>query len=311
MAEKIRIGLIMHPKRFILNQFTSATTPYLIRGIVQRFTCELITSQEDYDGLYDRVDALLSLEPQFASPVLSWKRGFLRRRKPKLSYVLCSDPHLLQWRERYFLENGISHMLALYLAPTEFHFREIPRERIVHFPWCVPDQFISSGTVVDHGQDSLCCFGGANSAAYELRNWCRGFPFVNARLNSGVENKQFTDEEYYLWLQGFDAAIAAGSEDPVYRLTTPKYFEIPAAGALLFAQETGDLDALGFRHRENCIVFTRDTFEELAREYLEHPDRYTGIRAKGRDLIRERHSLTARLDSLEKHIRTNLRHERE
>jgi len=123
-----------------------------------------------------------------------------------------------------------------------------------------------------------------------------------------VENKLFTDEEYYAWLRGHDAIIAAGSEDPVYRLTTPKYFEIPASGALLFAQKTDDLDTLGFRHRENCIIFTRDTFEDQAREYLKDPGRYIRIREAGRELIRQRHALSARLDFLEEHIRRNMPH---
>ncbi|HOD72743.1 MAG TPA: glycosyltransferase [Deltaproteobacteria bacterium] len=309
MVNKIRLGFIMHPKRFILNEFTSAMTPYLIRGIVRRFACEIITNQQEYDRLYDEVDAFLSLEPQFAAPVISWKRGLFRTKKPKLSYVLCSDPHLLKWREDYFLDNEISFMLALYRAPTQYHFRKIPDEKIVHFPWCVPDQFISSDPVINHAQDTICCFGGSKSPAYELRNWCKSFPFVNASSNSGVENKQYTDEEYYAWLRGYDAIIAAGSEDPAYGLTTPKYFEIPASGALLFAQRTDDLDVLGFRHGENCIAFTRDDFEEQARAYLEDPDRFLHIRAAGRDLMRERHALSVRLDFLEEHISRHLHHD--
>ncbi|HQN17740.1 MAG TPA: glycosyltransferase, partial [Syntrophobacteraceae bacterium] len=137
----------------------------------------------------------------------------------------------------------------------------------------------------------------------------KSFPFVNASSNSGVENKQYTDEEYYAWLRGYDAIIAAGSEDPAYGLTTPKYFEIPASGALLFAQRTDDLDVLGFRHGENCIAFTRDDFEEQARAYLEDPDRFLHIRAAGRDLMRERHALSVRLDFLEEHISRHLHHD--
>jgi hypothetical protein len=302
MTKEIRLGLIMHPKRFILDQFTCATTPYLIRGIIQRFNCELITNQKEYDELYDKVDVLLSLEPQFGAPVIKWKRGLFRKKRKVLSYVMYSDPHALKWRERYFLENGISFVLALYYAPTRYHFKKIPDDLIVHFPWSVPDQFISIDPLISRNQDTICCFGGAKSDAYELRNWCRGFPFVHASSNSGVENKQYANEDYFTWLRGYDAIIAAGSDAPQYKLTTPKYFEIPASGALLFGQETEDLDRLGFRHMKNCVVFQRDTFEEMAREYLKHPDQFLDIRNAGREMIRSLHSLSVRLDQLEDHI---------
>lgn len=309
VGRRIRLGLIMHPKRYILDQFTCATTPNLIRGIIHRFDCEILTNQRDYNEFHDKVDALLSLEPEFAAPVIRWRRGIWRRKRKKtLSYVLCSDPHLLQWREDYFLKNDISYMLALYYGPTRYHFKKIPGERIVHFPWCIPDPLIHNGPIVCRNQDRISCFGGSGSEAYELRNWCKEFPFVHATSNSGVENKQFTDDGYFAWLRGYDAAIAAGSEAPQYKLTTPKFFEIPASGALLFAQETDDLERLSFRHRENCLIFNKNNFESLAREYLSHPDRYLDIRNAGRDMIREKHSLSARLTFLENHITRHLQH---
>jgi hypothetical protein len=67
------------------------------------------------------------------------------------------------------------------------------------------------------------------------------------------------------WLSDFDAVVAAGSDLPKYDLTTPKYFEIAAAGSLLFAQRTNDLKRLGFRHMKNCVVFDTGTFETEAK----------------------------------------------
>ena len=63
----VRLGLIMKPERFILDRYTVASTSYLIRGILDRFECELITSQADYRRHYDELDVLLSLEPKFAA----------------------------------------------------------------------------------------------------------------------------------------------------------------------------------------------------------------------------------------------------
>ena len=80
-----------------------------------------------------------------------------------------------------------------------------------------------------YGFSKINCYGGSNSEAYKDRNWCRTFPFVESSLNSGVENKIFTDEEYFEWLSKKDAAIAAVFLDKKYRLTVPRYFEIVSA----------------------------------------------------------------------------------
>jgi hypothetical protein len=298
----------MKPERFVLDRFTVASTSYLIRGILDRFDCELITSQADFRRHYDEVDVLLSLEPKFAAPVLNWRGGIfgLGRRKPKPSYVLCSDAHLLKWRERYFLDNRISYMLTLYRAPFRYHFRKIPEERLVHFPWTVPDEWFHDAAVTCERQEVLCCFGASQGDAYNVRNWCKGFDFVKPFSFSGVENKQLRGKGYFNWLTSFDAIVAAGSDLPQYDLTTPKYFEIAAAGSLLFAQRTGDLETLGFRHGENCIAFDKGDFESRAREYLRSPEDYLGIREAGRRMVRKSHALSVRLDFLEQHIREHL-----
>jgi hypothetical protein len=303
---KIRLGLILSPERYILEKFMAATTPYLIRGIVKRFDCRLIASQQDYDRYYDEVEALLSFEPRFAAPVLKWRRGLLRSRTPKLSYVLCSDAHKDAWREDYILQNRITFLLGFYYAPFRRHFRRIGEEQLIHFPWIVPDDWITDEPLQSRSQERICCFGGADSPAYNVRNWCRQFPFVDSRANSGVENKVMEDREFFEWLKQFDAMVAAGSDDPKYDMTTPKYFEIAASGALLLGQKTGDMDRLGFVDGENCVLFDKSDFEMKSRAYLKDPDRYTPLRFKGRQLIRERHTLSVRLDFLENHIRSNL-----
>jgi hypothetical protein len=216
-----------------------------------------------------------------------------------------SDPHIEQWREPYFLREGLDYILALYDGPTRRHFTRIPAERIVYFPWSIPDDWIGDEPIAYHGQRDITIFGAARGPAYTLRNWCREQPGVKSYANSGVENKVLEDREFFTWLTGFDAVIAAGSEDPTYRLTTPKYFETAAAGSLLFAQQTDDLQQLGFADRENCIVFTRETFTERAREYLDNPadPRWLDIRRAGREFARARHTIGCRLRTLEAHAR--------
>lgn len=304
----LRVGLVLNKEFHEQNRWVAATTPFLVRGLLDRFDCRWIQSQADYEQELGDLDALVSMEPGWAAPRLAFARTAALRdelaRRP--SYILYSDPHDQSWREEYFLANGLDFVLAFYWNPTRHHFRRLPEERLVHFPWAVPDEWIGTGPLSHRGQATLTVFGASQHEAYAVRNWCRGFPFVTSATNSGVENKAMTTDEYVRWLAGLDAAIAAGSDDPRYRLTTPKYFEIAAAGALLFAQETDDLDRLGFRHGENCVVFHRGNFESLARAYLARPMDYLRIRRAGRELIRRQHGLSVRLDFLERHIRESL-----
>ncbi|MBN2148895.1 MAG: glycosyltransferase family 1 protein [Anaerolineales bacterium] len=311
MTKKMRLGLIVDPEFIILKKSVSAVTLPLISAMVQTFDTRIIYDQESYDRLCDEVDFLVSLEPRWAAPVLRWRRsGRLRLSLPRVPcYVMMSDPHSEQWRERYFLQQGLDYILGLYYYPTLHHFKNINPEQLVHFPWSIPDAWLARPPLVYRGavapDAKIMIFGASASDAYDVRNWCRQQPGVQSFEYSGVENKQLTDEQFYQWLGGFDAAIAAGSESPRYRLTTPKYFEIAGAGCLLFAQVTDDLERLGFQHHQNCLIFSQENFNELAREYLQAPTDpcWLEIRGNGLELIRSRHTQQVRLATLAEHVR--------
>ena len=302
--DKLRVGLILFKQRHYEKKWTCALTPRLVEGILERLNCAWVESQQDYEQCIDEVDAFISMEPGWAAPILEFTRTRALRIKlaEKPAFIFMSDPHYGKWRQKYFLKNRFDYILAFYYFPTLFHFRKIPAERLIHFPWSLPDEWIFRGDITYSGETRIACFGAGNHEAYSIRNWCRTFPFVEGTYNSGVENKVMTDEEYIDWLRNKDAVIAAGSDDPKYMLTTPKYFEIAASGALLFAQYTEDLERLGFQHMVNCVIFNRDNFVELSEEYLGNPESYLQIRKAGVDLIRQRHSLSQRLSFLEELI---------
>lgn len=309
---KLRLGLVLDREFHVQNRWTSLTTPALVNGILDRFDIRWMRNQADYESQLGEVDVLLSFEAGWGAPKLELTRTPALREKLKSlpSYMCYSDPHDKKWREDYVL-NGLDFVLAFYDAPTRHHFRRLPAERLVHFPWAVPDFWIGRGPIECRGTPQLTVFGASEHEAYALRNWCRAFPFVESCANSGCENKAMTEEGYLRWLASRDAIIAAGSDDPRYRLTTPKYFEIAAVGALLFAQETDDLEGLGFRHGDNCVVFNRANFEAQARDYLRAPREYLEIRGRGRELIRRRHGLSSRLAFLENHMREQLEKRRQ
>jgi predicted O-methyltransferase YrrM len=310
LTARLRLGLIVDPEFVLLDRSVVATTPSLVRGFCQRFDTRVIHDQATFDARSEQIDFLLSLDPGWAAPVVEWRRDAAAPLEARgvPSYVMISDPHDRKWREEYILDQGIDFALVQYWHPTLTHFQTLPRERLVHFPWTVPDSWIANDPVRSRGQTTVAVFGASEHEAYALRNWCRKQPGVASFTASGVENKVYREASYLDWLSSFDAAVAAGSEDPAYRLTTPKYFEIAAAGVLLFAQATDDLERLGFVDGQHCVTFTRETFRSRVNEYLDTASaaRWRRIREAGRELVRTRHSLTRRLDELDSHVRATL-----
>lgn len=305
-AAPLKIGLILDQAFHAEHRWVSTLTPKLVDYLLAHHQIAWISNQKDYEQHLGDVDALISMEPGWAAPRLDFIRTpALRQQLAQTpAFIFYSDPHDNQWREEYFLHNQLDYVLGFYYHPTLYHFKRLPREKLVYFPWSIPDEWINTGELAYGGQTGLTCFGASQHEAYEVRNWCRTFPFVTGTYNSGVENKVMSDAGYFEWLATQDASVAAGSDHPKYRLTMPKYFEIAAAGALLFAQQTDDLPLLGFRDMENCVVFTRQDFAARAQTYMENPAAYLPVRRAGRDLILARHALSKRMAFLEELIRT-------
>lgn len=298
-----KVGLVLDLEFHFSNRWVSAVTPYLINSIIEEFSCVVIRNQRDYDKFKDKLDVIISTEVGWSAPLIRYEEG-----KPALKYIFLSDPHRNpEDRQEYILKNSFSYILAYYYYPTYYHFKEIPSKKIIHFPWAIPDEFVSRHPVEAHGDSFILIYGASKGPAYEVRNWCKRFNFVKQAPYSGVENKVLSDKEYFKWLRTFDAAIAAGSLDSNYRLVVPKYFEIAAAGCLLFAQEAEDLDILGFRDGDTCIVFNKENFEEKAIAYLKNRESYIPLRERGRQLIWDMHTVSKRVTSLKRHISNALK----
>ncbi|CAN5172025.1 hypothetical protein BH10PSE11_BH10PSE11_27190 [soil metagenome] len=73
-----------------------------------------------------------------------------------------------------------------------------------------------------------------------------------------------------------------------------KFFEIPAAGAVLVCKPFSGFEAAGFRHGENCVVCEPEDVVD-AHHWLESDsDRAQRIADAGRKLVLRQHSVTAR-----------------
>lgn len=288
------LGLVLNTNRHYSKSWVSASTYYLIEEIIRLFKPVIIDAQKTYEENKNILSKIISMEPGWGAPNINYGKNH-----GKLIGVFLSDPHSkTSWFKKYFEDNDISFVLSYYYSPFLYHFPNFDRSKIVHFPWSVPDRFIENDNVVLHN-NGISIFGGKDSDAYDMRNWCRSFDFINCYNYSGVENKVLSDEKYYFWLRQFDAIVAAGSTNPKYDLVTPKYFEILSSGALLIGQECTDLDLLGINDT-NALLFNKTNFISKCKYFLSHPDEFLTVRKNGLSLIKNKHSHSQRMKYLAK-----------
>jgi hypothetical protein len=92
-------------------------------------------------------------------------------------------------------------------------------------------------------------------------------------------------------LQRAQAVYTCGS---VLRQPVRKFFEIPAAGALLVCEPCAGLTDMGFRHEVNCLLHPPEDVG-VADDLLTHDlDRAEAIAAAGQSLVLAAHSLSGR-----------------
>lgn len=288
----MNVGLVIDWDFHKANKWVSALTPYLVDALIAEFDPVIISTQADYESLKTGLSHIISLEPGWAAPHINYDTTPTTKKA-----VFYSDPHYeTKKRWEYFDKNGFNMVFSYYYHPFFYHFKDFDESKFLHLPWAIPDQYIS-----DHDlsvrNDEVVIFGGKNSEAYDVRNWCREQKGITNFDNSGVENKKMTDQEYFSWLSQFDAIVAAGSSDPKYDLVTPKYFEIASAGALLIGQYCKDIEVLGF-NEHNSLIFTQENFNELIAKYRSQPEDFLSIRTSGRELIQKKHKISDRINRI-------------
>lgn len=84
----------------------------------------------------------------------------------------------------------------------------------------------------------------------------------------------------------------------IYKYVVAKYFEIPATGALLFADDavSGPLKELGFIENRHYLPVSKENLEERVRYILDkrNHEELDEIRRRGQELVRERHKTSDR-----------------
>ncbi len=234
--------------------------------------------------------------------------GIVKHSAIKMEYF--NDPHQREIQGRYqdgtevhkldakqrcerALERGIDYIISPYkqgyhdyIAP---HLGSDADDMLLWFPIAPDvDQYTSGDKpLVDRTPDILAS-GATNDGGYGcygLRNK------LYQRDNIKVEPHFLRDSgipkggDFGGWLSRYAGALALMDFYPV-----PKYFEIPLAGCVCFAQYHDEYKELGFVDMVNCVYVTEHNFSDRIADFTNHIADYQEIATAGRKLVSDNYT---------------------
>jgi len=140
-------------------------------------------------------------------------------------------------------------------------------------------------------------WGGYNNG-YDFRKWAYEQPYVEAKKHWIVDKSTPMGSEYRDFLSEYAASMALCSVMPV-----PKYYEIPAAGCVCFAEHHQEYEDLGFVDFESCVYVNQDNFRMRALDFLKSPAEYGDIAFNGYKLMVDRYSANHFADAVFNHVK--------
>jgi len=135
-------------------------------------------------------------------------------------------------------------------------------------------QVLGNGATWDNGQH-----------IYDFRRWAFERNFITTVQHWIQDKNTPSGMDYMKFISGYAGALALHDYFPV-----PKYFEIPLAGCLTFAQRYDEYEELGFKDYETCVYVNQDNFEAKVKNFLSDIPSYQKIADAGRKLMEENYT---------------------
>ncbi len=145
-----------------------------------------------------------------------------------------------------------------------------PNLPFIHLPWAIdPSVFHNLG---NKRKFDIACMGAMTEGKYPLRRkvrfWLEKQSAIRLLKKKRVKGRNGTDHDGESFNKALNSCKAAFTCCSSMKYTLMKYFEIPASGALLFAEETEDLSGLGYIDGVNYIQVSEDNFSEKFEYYF-------------------------------------------
>ena len=104
-------------------------------------------------------------------------------------------------------------------------------------------------------------------------------------------------QQYAKTIHEYFCSVADSSK---WKLLLTKYFEVPATGALLLADNPQDGDKAGLVPGEHYVEISKDNVLEQIKLCLYNPESYEKIRREGMKFVRANHGVNNRLERFKK-----------
>ena len=188
------------------------------------------------------------------------------------------------------LEYHVVHSLGHFVAPNEFCFTGLALRK---YEWSV------LGVSYPSRKQARTILKELGVALYDGRDFGHYVKAARYRLGisaapslSGLRscNDRFRDG---LWNSKASYTCGSGVGFPIR-----KFFEIPAAGAVLVCDPCHGLESLGFENWVSCIVAQPNELPDVVSYLQREPEKAEAIARRGQELILEQHTVEARSNQI-------------
>lgn len=231
-------------------------------------------------------------------------------------YLLADDIHKYTDIKKDNYYDNFDYIFCTYKAPYFNIYPNNDKNKIVWCPHGYTKDYILN---YNNNPKNKILLSGAIGGAYPLRKYIFNLyekggysEKVSYLRHPGYKKFDYSQKDFKigkLYAKILNEHICCFVDCLVYGFIVSKYFEIPATGSLLLAQNPdGDkLESLGFIDEVNYISCTKDNLKEKIEWILnpENKDKVDKIRENGMNMVRKNHSVDMRASFIYEFIKNN------
>lgn len=205
----------------------------------------------------------------------------------------CWDSKECQKNKEILFERFEILMGTYYEAIRKWYPQHV--HKYVHFPNFFFPHKRYMNLQINPGARMRCLLAATISRYYPFREYIRG---CRSKL---VDITKVPFDRYPHLLNSYFCAIAtSGSlKSEVHGncgdAPSAKYFEIPAAGTLMLAEEILELSVMGLKPYTHYVPITKENVFKQVKKCLTSPEKFVSIRNDGMNFVRSHHSIENRV----------------
>jgi len=264
---------------------------------------EIKTMEEKFNKIIDKINSIFIFKDNYGC-FLEENIDFILKNKTIKFYILENDLHYLKSKQnaynRYLLlrnnliNNTHINILSFYWYQYKKLYK-INESNLICFPKFVPDNSI---TKFNNNPEMKILLSGSTSKAYPMRKYLKSLNHHLVKILTQQDN--IRGQDYYKYINKFVCAFSCCSNKNTPYIVS-KFFEIPATGSLLLANDEfvkEPLKELGFIDGVNYISCNKENIIEKINWIcdINNIEEINKIRKKGQELVINYHLLKNRYD---------------